>query len=90
MDKPKWWPKNPYFESAMDTIKNDTDYAKAIPDSVLRTTTAWYLSNRAWELASDAIFKAMEDQDELLPGGVLSYDGESCAKCSNSMPDSHP
>ena len=46
MDRPKWWPENPYFESAM-SIKSDADYARAIPDTKLRTAIAWYLSNRA-------------------------------------------
>lgn len=57
MDKPGWWPDNPYFESAMDSIQSDADFVKAIPDPELRTAVAWYLSNRAWQLASDAIFE---------------------------------
>ena len=60
-DKPEWWPENPYFESAMDSIKNDDDYAKAIPDPALRTAVSWYLCNRAWELASKTILEAMSE-----------------------------
>lgn len=64
MQHPKWWPENPYLESAMATIKNDTDFANAIPDTELRTAVAWYLSNRAWELASDYIFEALQENAE--------------------------
>ncbi len=60
-DKPKWWPQNPYFESAMDSIKNDADYTKVIPDPALRTAVSWYLSNRVWELASNAILEAIQN-----------------------------
>lgn len=63
-NKPEWWPENPYFESAMGSIKNDDDYAKAIPDPALRTAVSWYLSNRAWELASNYISEAMNDFTE--------------------------
>ncbi len=60
-DKPKWWPQNPYFESAMDSIKNGTDYVRAVPGPQLRTAVSWYLSNRAWELASNDILEAMQN-----------------------------
>lgn len=61
MTKPDWWPENPYFESAMSTIRNDEDYAKAIPDPALRTSISWYLGNRFWELASKMIWEAMQE-----------------------------
>jgi hypothetical protein len=63
LDRPKHWPENPYFENAMGTIKSDSDYAKAIPDSKLRSAVAWYLSNRAWELAANTILEAIQPID---------------------------
>lgn len=65
--KPEQWPENPYFESAMSSIKSDADYAKAISDPKLRTAISWYLSNRVWELASTAIFEAIQDNGDGLP-----------------------
>ena len=61
MNKPIWWPENPYFQEAMVTITNDNEYIKAIPDPALRTAVSWYVSRQAWGLASDAIFKVMQD-----------------------------
>jgi hypothetical protein len=67
VDKPEWWPKNPYFEDAMVSVKNDTDYIQAIPDPNLRTAISWYLGNRMWELASEATWEALvENCPELI------------------------
>ena len=60
-DKPEWWPQNPYFESAMGTIKDDEDYIKAVPDEHLRTCVSWYLGNRFWTVASDMIWEAVQN-----------------------------
>lgn len=64
MNYPEWWPVNPYFPEAMATIKSDEDFAKAIPDTELRSAVAWYLSNRAWELASRTIREGLEQKEK--------------------------
>lgn len=63
MDKPEWWPKNPY----PDTIfpMTDEEYKKAIPDPKLRTAISGFLSRHGWDVASNMIFdRFKEHKDE--------------------------
>jgi len=64
MDKPKWWPENPYPKDIFPM--DDDEYVKAIPDPVLRTAVSGCVARWAWDVASKTIFKAYcEELQEL-------------------------
>jgi len=60
--KPCWWPPNPYPEDLFPmTIKEVVD---VIPDPKLRTAIAGCLCRYGWEVASDMIFKSLQDMKD--------------------------
>ena len=64
MNKPDWWPKNPYPESIFPM--NVDEYVAAIPDAQLRTDISGSLGRYFWDLASNEIFKAWQSHKENL------------------------
>lgn len=57
MQKPDWWPKNPYPTSIFPMPEEQ--YPKIIPDPGLRTALSGMLGRRFWNIASEAIWAAM-------------------------------
>ena len=54
MDKPTWWPENPYPESIFPmTIE---EYVDAVPDPKLRTAISGCMARFGWKVASDQIW----------------------------------
>lgn len=85
---PEWWPENPYYESAM-SIKNDEQYSRMLPDPELRTAVSWYIGNRTWELACEAMAEAFKDR---LDGQILEEFEAALLKIfdlSHSHPEIH-
>lgn len=62
MEKPKWWPKNPYPESIFPMPREE--YPKIVPDSHLRTALSGMLGREFWDIASKAIWDAMVEAQE--------------------------
>ena len=63
MNKPSFWPKNPYPESIFPMPRER--YPEIVPDSELRTALSGMLGRELWDIASEAIWAAMlEAEDE--------------------------
>lgn len=74
-DFPSWFPGDPYPLS-LCSLKNDEDYAKAIPEPKKRTTIAWYLSGQAFRLALKMVNEALSKwftTDKPLPDGDYGW-----------------
>jgi hypothetical protein len=87
MKKPDWYPKNPYFESVFPATVED--YIREVPDPQTRTALSGALGRLFWELASDAILTAINEnlQDIILNEGVnidlyQQYERDSCGASS--------
>ncbi len=59
--KPSYWPECPYPESVFPMTEEE--YVQSIPDKKLRTAISGYLGRLFWNLASDAIWNAMQEED---------------------------
>ena len=66
-NKPGWWPNNPYPESVFPMRRSE--YQNIVPDPKIRTALSGMLGREFWDIASDAIWAAMEEnpdpQDEI-------------------------
>jgi hypothetical protein len=62
VQKPSWWPENPYPESVFPM--SEDEYPKIVPDPGIRTALSGMLGRRFWEMASDAIWMAMVEAIE--------------------------
>lgn len=62
LQKPPWWPKNPYHESIFPMP--DERYLEIVPDPELRTALSGMLGRRFWDIASEMIWTAMLEADE--------------------------
>lgn len=60
--KPTWWPKNPYPREVFPMPP--AYYAAIVPSDVLRTGISGLLGREFWDIASDAIWQAMCEQEE--------------------------
>lgn len=60
--KPDWWPMCPYPKDIF-TMKRD-HYAEIVPDPALRTGLSGMLGSKFWEIASDAIWAAIQEHEE--------------------------
>jgi hypothetical protein len=58
MEKPNWWPKNPY-PADIFIMKRDR-YAEIVPDPITRTGLSGMLGREFWDIASDSIWDAMQ------------------------------
>ena len=58
MKKPEWWPECPYPESVFPMTVDE--YVKAVPGEKLRTAISGSLGREFWNIASEAIFAALE------------------------------
>lgn len=60
MPKPEWWPKNPYPESVFPMPRDE--YQIIVPDPRTRTALSGMLGRLFWNIASEAIWDAMQDE----------------------------
>lgn len=58
MEKPNWWPKNPYPE-AIFPMKTE-EYSKIVPDPHQRTALSGMLGRVFWDIAAKSIWDAIE------------------------------
>lgn len=63
MKKPEWWPTNPYPESVFPMPEER--YPEIVPDPVLRTALSGMLGRLFWDIAADAIWAAMYEEDRI-------------------------
>ena len=59
MEKPEWWPENPYPKSVFSMERDE--YAKIVPDHSRRTALSGMLGREFWDIASESIWDAMKD-----------------------------
>ena len=64
MNKPEWWPENPYPESIFPMPRKD--YAVIVPDPHTRSALSGMLGREFWEIASNTILAARDEQMEEL------------------------
>lgn len=57
MNRPDWWPKNPYPESIFPMPEER--YPEIMPDPELRTSLSGMLGRKFWNIASEDIWEAM-------------------------------
>ncbi len=57
--KPTWWPKNPYPESIFPMPRKK--YPDIVPDPDIRTALSGMLGREFWEIASESILCAMQN-----------------------------
>ena len=63
MEKPTWWPENPYPE---DVFPMHVDrYLEIVPDPRARTALSGCLGRSFWNIASRSIWDAMKEADVL-------------------------
>ena len=61
MAKPEWWPECPYPE---DIFPMTTDqHVAAVPDEKVRSAISGHLGRLFWNIASDSIWRAMQEQE---------------------------
>lgn len=62
MNKPAWWPQNPFPEDIFPmTIK---DYVRLVPNPQLRTALTGCLGRLFWDIAATCIWEAMQKAEE--------------------------
>ncbi len=59
MQKPNWWPKNPYPEDIFPMERDN--YAEVVPDPKTRTALSGMLGREFWEIASRSIWDAIQE-----------------------------
>ena len=62
MNKPGWWPQNPYPQDIFTMTREE--YVKAVPDPALRTAISGCLGRLFWEICSESIWNAIEANQE--------------------------
>jgi len=62
MDKPDWWPKNPYPEDIFPMKRED--YSKIIPDKYKLAALSGMLGRLFWDIASDMIWDRLKEHLE--------------------------
>jgi hypothetical protein len=64
MDKPIWWPKNPYPEWMFPMT--DEEYIDILPDPMTRTAVSGYSGRWAWQVAETEIWERLTEHLEEL------------------------
>ncbi|GAI26519.1 unnamed protein product [marine sediment metagenome] len=59
MNKPDFWPANPYPEDIFPMKRED--YPKLVPDDHQRGALSGMLGRHFWEVGSDMIWKALQE-----------------------------
>ena len=82
MNKPDWWPKNPYPSDIFPMPKEK--YEEIVPDPDLRTGLSGMLGREFWNIASEAVWDrlvsvAMEEENDAVHerDGWVLWIGES-------------
>jgi len=58
-EKPEWWPENPYPVKIFPMPRSE--YADIVPDPHTRTALSGMLGREFWEIASNAIWAALQN-----------------------------
>jgi len=62
MNKPAWWPQNPYPVDIFPMERSE--YPKIVPDPNMRGALSGCLGRVFWDIASDMIWQAMQEAQE--------------------------
>ena len=62
MNKPSWWPKNPYPESIFPMPREK--YPEIVPDPMTRTGLSGMLGREFWDIASKSIWDVLKEHLE--------------------------
>ena len=60
MNKPTWWPENPYPSDIF--VMPRSKYEEIVPDPDVRTALSGMLGKEFWEIASDMIWERLISQ----------------------------
>ena len=60
MDKPSWWPENPYPKSVFPMVREV--YPQIVPNEKERTALSGMLGREFWNIASEDIWKVVETE----------------------------
>lgn len=74
MNKPKWWPQNPYPEDIFPMDRSE--YPEVVPDPHTRTALSGCLGRMFWDIASDTIFDRLRNKLEDMADEDLDIDPE--------------
>jgi hypothetical protein len=87
MEKPSWWPRNPYPESIF-TMKEER-YAEIVPDPKLRTGLSGMLGRSFWNIASEDIWEAMQENSQRTKDFIQTFDAWAVSSelCGGSLFD---
>lgn len=83
--KPDWWPKNPYPENIFPMPRER--YLEIVPDPRTRSGLSGMLGRRFWDIASDAIWEAMMEEDAEALEWCRLHESEArcvCDKCGQA------
>jgi len=73
MNKPSWWPENPYPKGTFST--NIKDFARLVPDLGARTAITEFMARAFWDFASEDIWAAM------IHSKAVPHQAIVCAHC---------
>lgn len=59
MQKPNWWPQNPYPEDIFPMERDN--YAEVVPDPKTRTALSGMLGREFWGIAERRIWEAIQE-----------------------------
>lgn len=84
MEKPSWWPRNPYPESIFPM--NLERYQEIVPDPDLRTALSGCLGRMFWDIASQMIWESFgegidDGQVVIVPEGKQM----ECSSCGQVL-----
>lgn len=68
MNKPDWWPHNPYPETIFPMMAEE--YSIVIPDPHLRTALSGMLGREFWNIASESVWDALQNHLDELEIGI--------------------
>ena len=60
MNKPDWWPENPYPSDLFPMEREE--YATIVPDPIRRTALTGMLGREIWEIASEMIWSRIRER----------------------------
>ena len=63
MEKPDWWPKNPY-PKVLFTMDDINEYVRLVPDPSERTSLSGMLGRTFWDIADEMIWGAYKEHLE--------------------------
>lgn len=76
MEKPNWWPKNPYPEAIFPMPREK--YSEVVPNPKTRTALSGMLGREFWDIASKSIWDALNEYIENIEVGT-------CPNCGHKI-----